>query len=165
MGIGSALARPLARGLEKRWVLLGTLLPDLIDKPLYYGLSLVTGRVGADIGLISCTRTFGHTGLLLALLVAASLRSRSRVLLALALGMATHGPLDIALDVLSGPGPSSAIVAFLFPLQGVGFAAMPYRSPIEHLGGLLDPAHLVSEVLGLALLFWGRGPWGDPRAR
>ncbi|MBI5201898.1 MAG: metal-dependent hydrolase, partial [Elusimicrobia bacterium] len=35
LGLGDALAAPVRRGLPRRWVLLGTVLPDLLDKPLY----------------------------------------------------------------------------------------------------------------------------------
>jgi hypothetical protein len=47
---------------------LGTLLPDLIDKPLYYGLSWLTGLRGAELGVIAGTRSFGHSWILLLLL-------------------------------------------------------------------------------------------------
>lgn len=154
MGFGSTLARPLTRGLERRWVLLGTVLPDLVDKPLYYALSLGTGRAGAELGLISGTRTFGHTGLLLALVALAALFSRSRVLLAVVLGMATHAPLDIGLDILSGKAESSALLAFVFPLWGLRFDVLPFRNPLEHLWRL-HPIHLVTEAIGLGLLAWG----------
>src|SRR5689334_11888507 len=41
LGIGSSLARPFASKLQFRWILLGTLLPDLIDKPFYFALGLL----------------------------------------------------------------------------------------------------------------------------
>jgi hypothetical protein len=167
LGFGSALARPLSRGLELRLVLVGTLLPDLLDKPLYYGLALATGRSGAQLGLVSGTRTFGHTALLLlALLIAARWR-RSAVLLALALGMATHAPLDIGLDLLTAKPESTALLAFTFPMGGLRFAVLPFRDPLQHLGGLLDTAHVATEVLGAVLLAWTlrRSPGWVARAR
>src|SRR4051812_43545813 len=94
LGIGSKLATPWAQGLPRRWLLVGTLLPDLIDKPLYYGLSFATGKSGTDLGLISGTRTFGHTALFLVLLALGSIIRRSRILAALALGTATHLLID-----------------------------------------------------------------------
>jgi hypothetical protein len=160
MGFGDLLARPLAGRLERRWVLLGTLVPDLLDKALYYALRLGTGRVGADLGLVSGTRTFGHTGLFLVLLALTALLCRSRTLLALALGVATHVPLDIGLDLLSGRTASSALLAFVFPLRGLRFAVMAFRSPLEHLRAVLDPAHLVTEAIGLGLLICSRPPRG-----
>jgi hypothetical protein len=39
LGVGATLVRPWKERLPFRWVLLGAVLPDLIDKPLYYGLS------------------------------------------------------------------------------------------------------------------------------
>src|SRR5207245_8990653 len=61
LGIGSWLAARRVRADSIAWLLFGAVLPDLIDKPLYYALSFATGRHGAALGLISSTRTFGHT--------------------------------------------------------------------------------------------------------
>src|SRR4051812_16556438 len=94
LGIGSKLATPWAMGLRRRWILLGTILPDLIDKPVYYGLSYARGLRGAALGLMSGTRTFGHTGALLLLMATFSILKKSRFLAALSLGMATHLLLD-----------------------------------------------------------------------
>jgi hypothetical protein len=152
LGFGSALVRPLASGLRMRWLLLGTLLPDVVDKTVYYALALATGRSGAGIGLISGTRTFGHTALLLAALLILGWWSRSSAILGIALGLATHTPLDVALDFLTQRTESSALLAFVFPLRGLRFAVMPYRSPLEHFSGLLDSAHLVTDTLGAFLL-------------
>ena len=104
VGIGSWLARPLARPGELRWLVLGTLLPDLLDKPLYYGLVLATSRRAADLGLISGTRTFGHT-LLAALLVLLAVRGRRGAMVAL--GMATHLLLDLGGDLVPLFAPAS----------------------------------------------------------
>jgi hypothetical protein len=152
LGLGSALARPFRAGLERRWLLLGTILPDLIDKPLYYGLCLATGRHGAELGLISGTRTLGHTGLVLLLSAVLALVLRSRAMAAVALGMATHPLLDIGLDLVVHRNESAAVVALLFPLRGFRFAVMPLRNPLEHLGWLLDAPHVTAELIGLALL-------------
>ena len=43
LGAGSRLASPFSKGLPRGLLLLGTLLPDLIDKPLFYGLLFLRG--------------------------------------------------------------------------------------------------------------------------
>lgn len=153
-GIGSRLASPWARGLPYAWLLAGTLLPDLIDKPLYYGASWMTGRIGAELGLISGTRTVGHTALFLLLLTALAWTRRSRTLAALALGTATHLLLDNLSDRALGATESSALQALVFPLLGASFGAIPFGSPQAHLHSLLNPFTGLTEVLGGALLSW-----------
>src|SRR4051812_1287155 len=93
------------------WLYAGCLLPDLIDKPLFYGLG--------PTALITGTRTFGHTGLFLlaSLLVAAALRRPWSI--ALAAGITTHFALDIAGELVTGAEPDSSIwLAFFYPAYG-----------------------------------------------
>ena len=71
LGIGKKLAaRPFRRfsAVERRAFFIGALLPDLIDKPLYYIPAWLTGRHGAAAGILSGTHLFAHTGLFLAVL-------------------------------------------------------------------------------------------------
>src|SRR4051812_44623567 len=98
LGIGSTMAAPWSRDLPKRALLLGTLLPDLIDKTLYYSLYLATGQWGEKLGLIAGTRTFGHSGLFLIAVTALALFRGSRTAVALGLGILTHLLLDVAAD-------------------------------------------------------------------
>ena len=73
LGVGKKLAaRPYRQfsRLDKRAFFVGALLPDLIDKPLYYVPAWLTGRRGAAAGILSGTHLFAHTGLFL-LVVAA----------------------------------------------------------------------------------------------
>ena len=56
-----------------RWLIAGCLLPDLIDKPLFYGLLWLHGHPDP---LISGSRSVGHTGLFLVSLLAIALLSR-----------------------------------------------------------------------------------------
>jgi hypothetical protein len=159
LGIGSKLVSPFSRGLPRRYLLLGTLLPDLIDKPLYYLLVLITGLRGAELGdrlLISGSRTIGHTTIVLLLLIAAAAWRRSRPLAAVCLGMITHLLLDAVWDHF-GPHrdpANGAIVAILFPLFGARFPVAPFHDLGEHLGGLRQPAILAAEVVGLLILLW-----------
>jgi len=163
VGIGVALAAPRlppdARTV--RFLALGTLLPDLIDKPLYYALSLATGRSGADLGLISSTRSFGHTLLFCLLLYLALPR---RLAVPLAAGMITHLVLDEMGDLFAivwprpGPprtGPATAS-AILFPLLGFHFPILPFSSASEHVRALADPYTLLGEALGAVLIYLNR---------
>jgi hypothetical protein len=163
LGIGVALASPRlspdARTL--RFLVLGTLLPDLVDKPLYYGLSLATGRVGAELGLISSTRTFGHTLVLCLLLYALLPRRIGTPLVA---GMVTHLFLDELGDLSAiffpRPGPARAgpatAAAILFPVLGFHFPILPFATAAEHVRALVDPYTLLGEAIGAVLLFRNR---------
>jgi len=158
LGLGDALAAPVRRGLPRRWVLLGTVLPDLLDKPLYYGLSLATGRRGAELGLISGTRSFGHTWALAALVWAVGRARGSDRARALALGMATHPLLDFAADWAAwGWNSATGGSAALWPLTGWRFPVTPSAGLAEHLGGELQPVLLGAELIGLLLLWRARG--------
>ena len=163
VGIGVALAAPRlppdARTV--RFLALGTLLPDLIDKPLYYALSLATGRSGADLGLISSTRSFGHTLLFCLLLYLALPR---RLAVPLAAGMITHLVLDEMGDLFAivwprpGPprtGPATASAIF-FPLLGFHFPILPFSSASEHVRALVDPYTLLGEAVGAVLIYLNR---------
>lgn len=155
LGIGLKLASPWSKGLPKRGILLGTVLPDVVDKTVYYGMVLATGKWGADIGLISGTRTFGHTALFLLSMTLASVASKSRWLAAIALGMATHLLLDNLGDrFVLGPAQFK-MVALLWPFQGWSFPVMPFANWKEHVGRITyDPFIFWTEVLGLLILLW-----------
>jgi hypothetical protein len=158
--VGPSLVRLVKPRLPLGWLVLGGALPDLIDKPLYYGLVLATGRRAADLGLVSGTRTFGHTGLLLLLLTGIALWRRSAVWSAVAFGVASHLLLDNIGDlvnrVLVGPPdpPDSptAVHALLFPLLGPRFPISPFTSVREHLLSAGRAYVLFGEALGAVLL-------------
>ena len=156
LGIGRQLAKPFAKKLPLLWLMVGTLLPDLIDKPLYYLLVLLTGKRGVDIGLISSSQTVGHTGIfLLGLLLFAFLR-KSRVAAAIGLGVATHLFLDNFFEHIYSVDQSqlpSSLMALLFPVFGVKFSVMPYSDFSQHLASSTKAHILWGEIVGLALLF------------
>ena len=158
LGIGSFLAARRVRAEQLAWLLVGTVLPDAIDKPLYYALVLATGRRGADLGLISGTRTFGHTLLLAVLLWLVLPR---RIGTPLSIGIATHLFLDELGDVASAlfpilgtHGRPGTISAILFPLLGPHFPISPYRSALEHAESLANGYVVAGEILGAVLLVW-----------
>jgi len=152
LGIGLELARPWRKRLPVKPLLLGTLLPDIIDKPLYYGMSWATGKRGFDIGLISGTRTFGHTLLFTAAIAGYAAARRSKAAAAVALGCATHLVLDAITDAFIRRADFSASV-FLWPLLGWRFPGFTYSNLGEHLGEFRQPFFLYAELIGALCLF------------
>ena len=122
---------------------LGMLLPDIIDKPLYYA------RV-SDV--ISCTRTFGHSGLLWMALLLFGWAMGRRWPIALALGMITHIILDFTLDFLSGNDPRVTWLALTWPLHGAQFGTVYIGSLAEHTTRLINVWMIVAELVGLGLV-------------
>ncbi|MGZ6142209.1 MAG: metal-dependent hydrolase [Myxococcales bacterium] len=141
-------------GLRRRlppWPLyLGCLLPDLIDKPLFYLLG--------PTALLTGTRTFGHTGLfLLAWLLVAAL-SRRPWAWAIFAGICTHFALDIAGELLTGPEPDQSIwQAILYPAYEGRFPVAHYTTVLEHLQLTAQNWYVIAgEILGAAILLYGR---------
>src|SRR5205814_1670079 len=157
LGIGSKLATPWSKGLPKKSLLLGTILPDLLDKPLYLIPAILLGKQGAELGLISGTRTIGHTLLFMLILAAIATVRRSRVLAAIALGVGTHLFLDhFSEHMLFGfrPGNDESLTGLLWPILGNRFPVYPYDSITEHLFSKAVGFYLSAEVLGGLLLLW-----------
>ena len=143
LGFGRALLRRWHHQLPWLALGLGILLPDVIDKPLYYSeLS----------SFFSCTRTVGHTGLLVILLAAIGWFRRAPVLLALSAGMTTHIVLDIALELLVDHTPGAAWIAATWPLHGLSFDQVTFTMT-EHVGRLATWPIVVFEAMGLLLLW------------
>ena len=148
LGFGHQLAGPWRRTLPRWPLAFGMLLPDLIDKPLYYA------RVS---DFISCTRTFGHTGLLCLLIFGFGYLLRNRALVAVSLGMVTHFALDLAMDMMPGgesaiDGRSSLWTALTWPLHGGHFVQLYISSIGEHTGKLLNVPMILAELVGIVLL-------------
>ena len=152
VGIGRRLAALVDDRLPVAALVVGTLLPDLIDKPLYYS------RMWS---YISCTRTFGHTGLLLVAIVAIAYWRRSRALKALALGVATHLFLDFMGDSVDAWQNSSTAVALSWPVASTHFTDSYIPSLRDHALALLNWPTVVGEVVGLGFL--ARGWWTHHR--
>jgi hypothetical protein len=150
LGLGKKIAaRPYRHfsSAERRAFFLGALLPDLIDKPLFYIPFWLTGRRGAAAGILSGTHLFAHTGLFLLALVIAALLTRSLAVRAVAIGVATHLVLDCV-------GLSMGLRTLLWPLLGWHFPAYPFRNLGQHLATILNPVTLAGELLGAAILWW-----------
>jgi hypothetical protein len=150
LGIGKKIAaRPYRHfsTIERRAFLFGALLPDLIDKPLFYIPFWLSAKEGARPRILSGTHLFAHTGLFLLVLVVASLMARSRALRALTIGVATHFALDVV-------GLSMGLGTLLWPLFGWRFPPYPFQGLRQHLGTILNPVTLVGELLGATILWW-----------
>src|SRR3954471_1517203 len=148
----------LGRRLPVRWLVLGCLLPDLIDKPLFYALLWGEGHADA---LISGSRSVGHSGLFLLVLLAAALASRHPAAWAVVAGVATHLALDIGGELVTGADPQSSIwLAVLCPALGWRFPQAPFSSMLEHLRISAQNLYVVAgELIGGAILlhaWWKR---------
>lgn len=154
LGIGSRLLFGLRRKLPAWPLYFGCLLPDLIDKPLFYGMHLLH----RSWPLIAGTRTFGHTGLfLLALALGAALLRRPWAT-AIAAGVATHLALDIAGELVTGAEPASSIwLAIFFPAYGVRFPLAHFTTLLEHLSLSAQSGYvLAGELIGGLILLNAR---------
>lgn len=150
LGLGKKVATPLYRrfdGPQRRAFFVGALLPDLIDKPLFYLPFWWSGRDGAAARILSGTHLFAHTGLFLLLLLLAARLRHSLVIRALAVGVATHFFLD-------GVGLSMGFETLLWPLLGWRFPAYPFGGLGQHLSTILSPVTLGGELLGGLALAW-----------
>ncbi|MGZ3699856.1 MAG: metal-dependent hydrolase [Bdellovibrionota bacterium] len=128
LGIGSTLARLLSKS---RWVLLGAILPDLIDKPIFFALGL-PGKRG-----------FAHTLIFAILLFAAT--KRTRIGIALTLGVLTHLLLDL-LSKWRWPLPENGgdWAVLLWPAWGWDFPTLSY--------GIHGATAFALELIGAGLL-------------
>jgi len=146
LGMGRALVRPWLGPLPWLPLAVGMLLPDLIDKPLYYT------HISS---FLSCTRTIGHTAIFAAVLLAVAALWSSRRGWALGVGVATHLVLDNVFDAVVGGGLGSAWIALVWPLYGWDFYRVTFTLG-EHARMLVAVPTVVCEVAGLGLLAWER---------
>lgn len=160
LGIGSKLVQPAMggkgpAGLPRRWMLLGTLLPDLMDKPLYWGLVMATQHQSALLEWIRGTRAFGHTALFLILLTLCARLRHSKVLAALALGVASHLLLDHVSDhFVWNKGMPISHSELFWPFFGWAFPESPYKNLGEHAWHVFQPFLFGAEIVGGLLLGW-----------
>lgn len=151
LGIGHWLAGPWKKHLPLPALLIGTLLPDLIDKPLYYALAWSSGRYGASLGLFSGTRSLGHSLLFFFLLLLSAGLRRSRALAALCLGMATHLFLDNMFEPFTEFTIHSSRIALFFPFYGGRFPVAQHQGLAQHLSSHLNAGELLAELVGIIL--------------
>ena len=151
LGLGYLLVKPWWKRLPLRSFFVGCLFPDLLDKPVYYIWSAYSGLRGAEAGLISGTRTFGHTLLVLVLFLALAAWQRSRRALAFCAGMGTHLLLDNFADLVTG-GSNSNFAALLWPYPNGNFPVIPYANLATQLARWGDSQFLFFELCGILVL-------------
>jgi inner membrane protein len=137
VGLTLASARLWSR-VSLAFLALGSILPDIIDKPL--GLII--------FGSPSMGRIFAHTLLFLLLLTALSIRSRDIRLISLTWGVLAHLLLD---------GMWKSPETLLWPLLGP-FPSAPLLDTLSYLEmlmhGLNNPGILIPELAGLAYIIF-----------
>ncbi len=142
--------------MDLRLLLVGSLLPDLIDKPL--------GRV-LMVGDYEAGKLWGHTllfsvALMGVILVATGRRSRyRRMWFPLAVGTLFH----LVLDAMWTRGET-----FLWPFLGTEFTPGEPGNLLDSFrSGYTDPVVLAGEVAGLVYLvwLWRRARLGEPEYR
>jgi len=125
IGIGSALARPFLKKLPFRWLLVGTLLPDLIDKSAFLVFGLL--EYFRNGGWIPGKRGIAHTALFLCLLAGISVWRKSAKWSAVTLGTATHLLLDVISKMFGSHHTASGSLAVVFwPFLGWHFPTLSY---------------------------------------
>ncbi|MGI0149914.1 MAG: metal-dependent hydrolase [Thermoplasmata archaeon] len=134
LGIGLGLAWLLAwrspSRIDYRLVLLGTILPDLIDKPLGFALGLET-------------RIWAHTFLFLSVILVLSLIPAARSARFVGFGVATHLLLD---QIWAQP----RIV--LYPAFGWIFPPAPFDAAYWFDTLLRDPVVQAGEIIGAMII-------------
>lgn len=137
LGLALAAARFVKRS-DLAFVALGSLLPDIIDKPL--------GAIA--FGTPAMGRTFAHTLLFLLVLLAFAAYTRDIRLVSLSGGVLSHLILD---SMWNSP------VILLWPLLG-GFPVADHIGVLGYMEmlliGLRNPVVFVPECLGLAYLLY-----------
>ena len=155
LGIGTRIVSRFSTESLFSFVLLGTITPDLIDKPLYYLLSWYTGKKGMELGLISGGRTFAHTGVFLLSLGVLSQLFQSKKLKSLCFGIATHFLLDCTGSSFYAPLNFELVRRNLFwPFSGWKFPTIPYSHLVDHLNLLDRPLQICAEGVGLIFLIF-----------
>lgn len=141
LGIGSAVARLCPVKFRFRWILLGTLLPDLIDKPVFLLLSRYFHETGWEAG----KRGFAHTLVFLVLLGVISRHRQSLAWWAVTAGTATHLVLDVISKSTEGRSTAVASLRVLFwPFAGWSFPTLSH--------GMHGIEIWIFEMTGLGLL-------------
>ena len=158
LGLGTLMADSIPRYRKKPLplvpLIVGTQLPDLIDKTVYYGLSWSTGLKGAELGFIAGTRNLAHTALFFLLLFGFSRLTKSTKIWALAIGTATHLFLDNLMDVVLSHAPENQFRALLWPLLDWQFPVIPYHDLTEQLSFWASPIFLIFEIIGIFAFIW-----------
>jgi membrane-bound metal-dependent hydrolase YbcI (DUF457 family) len=145
MGFGVLMAQPFKKKISSLTpaFLVGTLLPDLLDKPLFY---LFKDHV---LG----TRSYGHTFLFLLFWIAIGFYLKSVFFKAMAYGVFTHFVLDYVGDALFSADRIVFNNRILFwPFQGVEFPESLYLTFHEQINRFSNSYTFWTETIGFILL-------------
>jgi hypothetical protein len=152
VGIGTHLIpRKLRDRLPWRWLALGCLLPDLVDKPLW----LLAHWLGAKSMVFDSARMIGHTALLAVVLAFAARGLNSPRWLGLSYGVPTHLVLDIITDrgIGFGWGEWKSWLFWPFDFGEVHLLLVPSK-PRQLAMELQNVVYIAGEIVGAALLLW-----------
>ena len=145
LGFGQLIARPWHQRLTWWCVALGSLLPDLLDKPLFL---LFPGTYGGS-------RLYGHTLLFLIILAVIGCTNRSRRWISLAIGVVTHLVADNLGDPLHVEHATDASIrTLLWPLMGWQFPDAVRLNLESQIHRILSPYFVATELIGLLILVW-----------
>ena len=140
--------------LPWRWLALGCLLPDLIDKPIWLAARLASGDFEPHAGLLASARLVGHSAFFAGALALAAVLVPRVWLRAVAYAVPTHLLLDALTDY--GLGGHGVWRTWLFWPFGVPAYAMVSVSPLGRAFAYeaSSAVYVAGEVLGAALLIW-----------
>lgn len=152
IGIGTHLLPARVRErLPWRWLALGCLLPDLLDKPLWAALQW-SARAG-EVATFATARLFGHTVFFAALVAVAALAVRRPGLRALAYAVPTHLLLDVVSDYgMGGRGVWRTWLCWPWHLRVSPIFASVSRGLQAFSPEAQSRVYIVGELIGLALL-------------
>jgi membrane-bound metal-dependent hydrolase YbcI (DUF457 family) len=107
IGIGTWIVPARIRdGFSWAWFVVGCVLPDLIDKPVFIAARVASRHAPEQFDVLldalRGSRLVGHSLFFFALLVAIAWRTRSAAVVALAWGVGSHLLLDVVADLVSG---------------------------------------------------------------
>lgn len=156
LGIGRALAKPFSKGFATKWILIGTLFPDICDKPIFYSIRYFASQshswANRALEFFAGSRGITHTALFLIFLTLTSVLLKSRRLGGLCLGIATHLLLDQFSRIGSPFDHGGLPKDLLWPFLGYDFPRFPYSSITEQWTFYRNPATLIGEAIGLLFL-------------
>lgn len=142
LGIGSAIAHPISGKRHSWWLLLGTILPDIIDKPLFFLMGVYAHFDHG--GWVPGKRGFAHTLVFLMMMAATARFRNSQAWKAVTFGVATHLVLDIFSKAFTPNGLEGSLSVLFWPFLGFSFPVLSY--------GIHGILALAFEIVGLMLL-------------
>lgn len=152
MGIGTHLIpRALRARLPWRWLALGCLLPDVLDKPVW----MAAQWLGAESRLFDSARMLGHTAFVAAAVAIIARFKRTPQWSALAYGIPTHLVLDVLTDYGMGGGWGVWKSWLVWPFEIPRIGILMVGSPLSEFSvELQSGVYIAGELIGAALLLW-----------